>query len=128
MDDIENLILDEVPVDAGLPARLKHQLFAAVILLAVVGEPNLFAPLFLYPLRKVHLCAPEEKTDQQIVDDANALAREFYSIQGYQVPEGYRFDQATHPHERLQWELVVRAYEYIEGTPVDDVLTNIDES
>jgi hypothetical protein len=73
------------------------------------------------------LPAPEEKTDEQIVADANSLAREFYQLSGYVVPEGYRFDKATHPHERLAWRQAVLAYEVIEATPVEDALSNIEE-
>ena len=65
------------------------------------------------------------RTDQQIVDDASELAREFYRIRGYVVPEGYRFDQATHPHEIASWQQAVHAYDFIQGTDVEDALAQI---
>lgn len=39
------------------------------------------------------------RTDQQIVDQTNELARQLYALRGYTVRESYRFDKATHPHE-----------------------------
>ena len=70
---------------------------------------------------------PDHRSDREIVNDANDLARRFYASQGYQVPEGYCFDQATHPQERGCWDLAVIAYEFIEGTPVQDVLDSLEE-
>lgn len=65
------------------------------------------------------------KSDKQIVDDCNCLAGRFYSMHGYCVPDGYRFDKAHHPQEKLMWDMAVEAYEHIEGTPVEDCLSNI---
>lgn len=70
---------------------------------------------------------PRMRTEQEIVADANALARVFYSLLGYQVPAGYRFDQATHPQEKAMWAMVVIAYENIEGTDVEDALACIND-
>lgn len=67
------------------------------------------------------------RTEQEIVDDANALARIFYSILGYQVEPGYRFDEATHPQEEAVWKMAVIAYENIEGTDVEDALNQIED-
>lgn len=71
---------------------------------------------------------PEEiKTPREIVNSANELARQFYALQGYEVPEGYRFDQAFHPQERTMWAMAVHAYEFIECTDVEDALNDIIE-
>lgn len=67
------------------------------------------------------------RTEQKIVDDANALARVFYSMLGYEVASGYRFDKATHPQEKAMWNMAVVAYENIEGTDVDDALNQIED-
>lgn len=67
------------------------------------------------------------KTNQQIVNDCLALAQRFYSMHGYQVPDGYRFDLASHPQERLMWVMAVEAYEHIEGTPVEDCMEDLDD-
>lgn len=68
------------------------------------------------------------KTDQEIVDGANELARQFYSMRGYSVPEGYRFDKATHPHEVEAWQMAVVAYEHVGGTDVESALASCDDS
>ncbi len=34
----------------------------------------------------------------------NRIARLIYAHQGYQVPEGYRFDTAHHPQETSAWK------------------------
>lgn len=67
------------------------------------------------------------KSDAEIVAAANELARSFYSMMGYRVPEGYRFDRATHPQELGCWNMAVMAYDHIEGTDVDAALDNLDE-
>lgn len=66
------------------------------------------------------------RTEQQIVDDANKLARELYGLMGYTVPEGYRFDRAHHPHEQSCWRMACVAYEMIEGTDVEDALGQLE--
>lgn len=43
------------------------------------------------------------RTEQEIVDQTNELARTLYHLRGYEVREGYRFDLATHPHEVEAW-------------------------
>jgi hypothetical protein len=67
------------------------------------------------------------RTEKEIVADANALARIFYSLLGYQVEPGYRFDEATHPQEVAMWTMAVVAYENIEGTDVEDALNQIED-
>lgn len=67
------------------------------------------------------------KTDEQIVAEANELARRFYESFGYVVPEGYRFDEATHPQECGMWNLACIAYEELAATDLQDALTNLDE-
>lgn len=62
-----------------------------------------------------------------IVENANALARSFYKMLGNDVPEGYRFDEAHHPQERLCWHMACEAFEQIEGTSPADALSEIEE-
>lgn len=66
------------------------------------------------------------KTERQIVDDCNALARTFYLLQGCEVPEGYKFHEAHHPAELSCWEMAMAAYEYIEGTDVESALADLE--
>ena len=47
-----------------------------------------------------NLLAEEREEDQETT---NKLARLFYGAQGYHVPQGYRFDRARHPQERMAW-------------------------
>jgi hypothetical protein len=67
------------------------------------------------------------KTPQEIVDNANELARLFYSYMGNQVPNGYRFDKAHHPQEIAMFNMAVMAYDHIEGTDVEDCLAEIED-
>jgi hypothetical protein len=67
----------------------------------------------------------ETRTDQQIVDDANTLARGFADLIGLHVPEGYRFDRATRAEETIMWDMAVFAYGTIEGTDVLGALNRI---
>lgn len=66
-------------------------------------------------------------TDREIVDKCNGLARLFYAANGYEVPEGYRFDQATHPQERGMWNLAAIAYDHIADTDVENALAECEE-
>ncbi len=67
------------------------------------------------------------RTDQQIVDQTNELARRLYAIRGYETMPGYRFDQATHPHEQEAWEGACEAQRMLTGTDPNDALANLDE-
>lgn len=69
----------------------------------------------------------EISDERKIVDRCNELAREFYKGHGYDVPLGYRFDQAEHPQERGMWNLAVIAFDFIEGTDVDDCLAQVED-
>ncbi len=35
------------------------------------------------------------RTDKQVVEQTNELARQLYELRGYHVRQGYRFDKAT---------------------------------
>jgi hypothetical protein len=72
------------------------------------------------------MTAEAPRTDEQIVQTANVLAREFYALMGNKVPKGYRFDQAKHPQEQLCWQMAVRAFEVIEYTDVEEALSGIE--
>jgi len=69
----------------------------------------------------------KRKTPKQIVDDCNALARKFYAPLGYDVPKGYRFDQANHPQERSVWRQACTAYEHIEGHNPEDAVCELED-
>lgn len=67
----------------------------------------------------------EYKSAQQIVDECNGLAHTFYEMQGCQRPEEFKFYEATHPTEKGMWELAVAAYDHIEGTDVEECLSEV---
>jgi hypothetical protein len=67
------------------------------------------------------------KTPEEILKQANELAREFYAAQGYLVPEGYRFDKARHPQERACWRFAELAYARIEGTELSEILAEVED-
>jgi hypothetical protein len=64
------------------------------------------------------------RSDAQIVTQTNELARIFYARHGNQVPEGYRFDQAIHPQERLMWIMACDAQLELTETDPNDALAN----
>lgn len=68
------------------------------------------------------------RIEQKIVDECNDLARTFYEMQGCQVPDGYKFYEATHPAEAGCWQLAMAAYDHIEGTDVESALDDLRDS
>lgn len=67
------------------------------------------------------------RSEQQIIDQTNELARQLYALRGYNVPEGYRFDQATHAHEVEAWEGACVAQRMLTDTDPVDALANIED-
>lgn len=65
------------------------------------------------------------RTNEQIVNTANALARELYGMMGYNTPESYRFHRAQHPQEVLCWKMACKAFEMLEGTEVEQALEEL---
>lgn len=72
-----------------------------------------------------HMARRKVRTDQQIVDQTNELARLLYEIRGYQVHHGYRFDAATHPHEVEAWAGACAAQLLLTDTDPKDALDNL---
>lgn len=62
------------------------------------------------------------RTDQEIVDQTNELARKLYRLRGYVVAEGYRFDKATHPHMKEAWDGACAAQLLLTDTDPNDAL------
>lgn len=70
---------------------------------------------------------PHEVTqcdDEELVAKCNALARLFYKSLGYDVDEGYRFDQARHPQELGMWNQACIAFEELLCTDMENALSN----
>ena len=68
----------------------------------------------------------EYKTERQIVNECNELARKFYNMQDCEVPDDFKFYKAHHPMEVGCWNMAVAAYDHIEGTDVEDCLNVLD--
>jgi hypothetical protein len=66
------------------------------------------------------------RTPEEIINQTNDLAAAFYLLHGKKRPNGFRFWEATHPEERLMWELAVSAQEMLTDTNVDDCLAEMD--
>lgn len=69
---------------------------------------------------------PRNRTDQEVVDQTNELARILYRNRGYAVEEGYRFDRATHPHEKEAWKSACDAQRLLTDTDPEDALSAVD--
>jgi hypothetical protein len=67
------------------------------------------------------------KTEAEIVEGCNELARLFYKSLGYQVPDGFKFYEAHHPQEVGVWNMAVMAYDHIADTDVENALLNLDD-
>jgi hypothetical protein len=68
--------------------------------------------------------APEESRSpeqiaRQIVEQTNALARQFYAIMSSHVPKGYRFERSTHPKEVQVWRMACAAQSFLTDTDVE---------
>lgn len=67
------------------------------------------------------------RTDEFVVAQTNALARELYALRGYEVAEDYRFDRATHPREVEAWEGACCAQLLLTDTDPKVALANLGE-
>ena len=67
------------------------------------------------------------RTDREIVNQTNDLARVLYRLRGYDVPIGYKFELATHPHEREAWEGACSAQIILTETDPRDALANLED-
>lgn len=68
------------------------------------------------------------RSEEQVVDDCNALARIFYSMHGCAVGDDFKFYEAHHPLEKLCWSMAAAAYEKFSGTDVENALAEIEDS
>lgn len=68
------------------------------------------------------------RSDQEIIDETNQLARTLYRIRGYNVGVGYRFDLATHPYEVEAWRGACAAQMMLTDTDPQDALDELNDS
>lgn len=75
--------------------------------------------------------ARPDRTDHEVVEQTNALARVLLGLVGYEVPEGYRFDQDLGRPGRgrsvLAWQLARAAQIELTDTDPDEALQNVAE-
>lgn len=71
------------------------------------------------------------RTDEQIIEQTNEVARAIYLIRGYQAPPDYKFYEFErvnyHPHERECWDMACVAQEILTDTDPNDALDNLNE-
>lgn len=68
---------------------------------------------------------PKYKTDDEVVEECNRLAKDLYAMMGYTVRAGYKMYEATHPQEVMSWNMAAHAYEVIAGTDVKNALAEL---
>jgi len=71
------------------------------------------------------------RTEREIVDQTNSIARALYELMGYSVGDDhkfYEFDRVNyHPHERQCWNGACKAQEIITKTDPSDALEELEE-
>lgn len=71
------------------------------------------------------------RTDLEIVEQTNTLAREFYSMLGYTVTVEHKFYDVDrpnyHPQEALCWSMACHAQRELTSTDPDDALANLED-
>lgn len=65
--------------------------------------------------------------EEQTVVACNRLADRFATMHGHISRPEYEYFRATHPQEALFWSLAVEAFEFLKGTPVEDILAELDD-
>lgn len=68
------------------------------------------------------------RTDQQIVDETNALARHILAEiigTGYEAPPDYKFYEADNPRGLKAWDQAVKVMEMLTHTDANDALANL---
>ena len=70
------------------------------------------------------------RTDQEIIDQTNAIARIIYKGMGYQTPKGTEFHTEAvnrHPHERSCWNSACEIQELMTDTEVQNCIDNLED-
>lgn len=67
------------------------------------------------------------RTDDFVVKQTNALARELCALRGNEVAQDYRFDRVTRPHEVEAWGGACRAQLFLTDTDPKEALANLGE-
>ena len=67
------------------------------------------------------------RTDQEIVDQTNDLARQFALQMEYDMPEGYKFYESKHPRAICFWRMACKAQEWLTDTDPMDALSALED-
>ena len=69
------------------------------------------------------------RTNKQIVDQTERLARELYALMGYQLPKNYKklMHESKHPTERLMFAMAAHCQLELTDTDVFEILCEYDE-
>lgn len=70
------------------------------------------------------------RTDQQIVEQTNEIARIIYAFMGYNVPQGTEFHTETinrHPQERQCWQAACEIQRLMTQTDPEDALAELED-
>ncbi len=72
-----------------------------------------------------------ERSDREIVEQTNKLARTFYRLAfGHTVGPEHRFHESDrvdyHPQERMCWDMACAAQQELTNTDPDDAIANLD--
>lgn len=62
------------------------------------------------------------RTDQEIVEQTQRLARRVCSVLGYEVAPGHDFRRSEHPRSRVAWMIACAAQEELTATDVDNAV------
>lgn len=69
----------------------------------------------------------EPLTDDQIVEQANALCRELAMAAGYETPEGHKFHEDPNPRAKVYWNQAKVSFEMLRHTDIDDAVAGLDQ-
>lgn len=67
------------------------------------------------------------RTDQEIVDQTNELARQLAGQMAYEMPAGYKFHQSRHPRAICFWRMACMAQELLTDTDPMDALSALED-
>lgn len=68
------------------------------------------------------------RTDQEIVDQTNSLARICLAHlgTGYEAPEDHKFYESEHPRSKAAWQRACEIMEHMTATDPNDALANLE--
>lgn len=64
------------------------------------------------------------RSENELIDRRNELARRFYDELGHTVDRGHRFDRAALLPEIQVWKMAVAAYAFIDDRDIEMILVN----